>query len=308
MSTLREKVEEYLALRRTLGFKLDRAARLLPDFVAYLERHGSAVITVELSLAWAKQPPEADPSWWSVRLGIVRVFARHLQAIDPRTQVPPRELLPARSRRATPYLYSVREVAQLMRAAQACRSPFKAQTYTTLIGLLSVTGMRIGEVIRLDRQDVDFAGGVLLIRNTKFGKSREVPVHAATTEALRAYARVRDQHWLKPKTPSFFLSTTGTRLHYSNVQLNFGALARAAGISRRSEHCRPRIHDLRHTFALRILLEWYRAGVDVEANLPRLSTYLGHVAPSCTYWYLSAAPELLQLAAERLELATGEDA
>jgi integrase len=308
MSTLRQNVDEYLALRRALGFKLDRAGHLLPDFVTHLERHGSSVITVELALAWAKQPPDADSSWWSTRLGVVRVFARHLQAIDPRTQVPPRELLPARSRRATPYLYSPREVAQLMRAARTFRSPFKAQTYATIIGLLAVTGLRIGEAIRLDRQDVDLAEGVLLIHKTKFDKSREVPLHTATTEALRAYARRRDQHWPKPKTPSFLVSTAGTRLLYSNVQLCFGALGRAAGLERRSERCRPRIHDLRHTFAVQTLLGWYRTGVDVEANLPRLSTYLGHVAPSCTYWYLSAAPELLQLAAARLEPRMGDEA
>jgi len=308
MSMLSEKVEEYLALRRTLGFKLDRTGRLLPDFVAHLERHGSSVITTELALAWAKQPPDGHPSWWGTRLSVVRVFARHLQAIDTRTEVPSRELLPVRSRRATPYLYSEQDVAQLMSAAHTYRSPLKAHTYATLIGLLFVTGMRIGETIRLDRRDVDFTDGVVLVRNTKFGKSREVPLHDKTLEALRAYAGLRDRHWPKPKTPSFFLSTTGTRLIYNNVHFSFAEMARTAGIKRRSERCRPRIHDLRHTFVVRTLLGWYRAGVDVEANLPRLSTYLGHVAPSCTYWYLSAAPELLQLVAARLETARGEGA
>jgi len=305
MSALRRTLEEYLTVRRTLGFKLERAARLLPDFVAYLELQDAPTVTTTLAVEWAKQPPDGHPAWWAERLSIVRGFAKHLQAHDARTEVPPAELLPARTRRATPYLYSPRDIDELMKAARKIHSPLRAATYTTLIGLLAVTGMRVGEAIHLARQDVDWKHRLLIIRNSKFGKSREVALHDTTVEALRTYAHLRDRLVRRVKAPRFLLSTRGTALIYKNVHWTYLGLVRTAGLQRRSAHCRPRPHDLRHSFAVSTLLGWYRAGVDVEPRLPLLSTYLGHVAPSSTYWYLSTTPELLALAAQRLEQAPG---
>jgi integrase len=306
MSALRRNLEQYLALRRAVGCKLERAGRLLPDFITYLHRHRSETVTTELALRWARQPPNGDPAWWAEKLGLVRGFASYLQAIDPRTEVPPIDLLPRPIRRLTPYLYAEQDIPRLLRAAQRLHPPLRAATYKTFFGLLAVTGMRIGEAIRLDRQDVDWTNRLLVIRGSKFGKSREVPLHDTTIDALRAYARLRDRIAPRPKSPSFFLSSVGTRLIYMCALRTFWELLRRTGIKRRSPRCRPRPHDLRHSFAVRTLLDWYRDGVDVQTRLPTLSTYLGHSDPSSTYWYLSAAPELLALAAQRLESVQGE--
>jgi integrase/recombinase XerD len=301
MSSLRRRLAEYLATRRTLGFKLQRAGHLLPDFVRHLERHGAKAVTVSLALAWAKQPQDAHRSWWAHRLALVRGFAKHLQAYDPRNEIPSSSLLPQAARRAVPYLYSPSEIGRLMDAARRLPHPLHAGTYSTLVGLLAVAGLRIGEAIRLDRDDVDLRRGLLLIRNSKFGKSREVPLHVTAVAALRSYINVRDGAVPRPRSPAFFISSAGTRLFYSNAHLVFQKLVRAAAIQRRFANCRPRPHDLRHTFAVRTLIDWYRADVDVQARLPMLSTYLGHFDTHSTYWYLQAAPELLALAGKRLD-------
>ena len=304
MSALSSVLKDYLVLRRSMGFKLERDAKLLAQFVAYCETAGAETVTTQLALSWATLPEGADPSWAAHRLSVVRGFARHLALIDERTEVPPTDLLPARDHRATPYLYADDEVQRLMAAASKLHSPLRQATFETLLGLLWVTGMRIGEALRLDRDEVDLAGGVLIVRDSKFGKSREIPVHETTTAALHAYARRRDELRPQPSSPAFFVSLAGTRLRYCNFHLTFLGLVREAGITRRSAACRPRPHDLRHSFAVRTLIDWYRDGGDVESRLPQLSTYLGHVHPANTYWYLSAAPELLALAAKRLETAT----
>lgn len=304
MSGLRAAAEDYLAIRRALGFKMGRPAPLLRQFVAFLEQEGVSTVTNELAVEWAKQPAAGHANWWGYRMIVVRGFARHLQTLDPRTEVPPPDLLPRPPLRATPYLYSEADIASLMNAAEALRPALRAATYRTLVGLLVVTGLRIGEAIRLDRDDLDWRNGLLTVRNSKFGKAREVPLHASTVDALKTYAWMRDQRW--PSAPSFFVSKAGTRLFHSSFHHTFGELVRQAGLQRRSASCRPRPHDMRHTFAVRTLLDWYRAGLDVEAQMPRLSTYLGHVEPRNTYWYLSATPELLTLAAQRLEHAWGE--
>jgi len=306
VSQLHTAVDDYLGVRRALGFKLKREGRLLPQLVAYLERAGAETITTELALAWATQPPDGHPAWWAERMGIVRGFARHLQTLDPATQVPPTGLLPRQARRATPFLYSNAEVVALMEAARELRPPLRAATYETLVGLLAVTGMRVGEAIRLDRDDLDWTKGLLTVRDTKFGKSRQVPLHPSTVEALATYARLRDQLCPQPIAQSFFVSVVGTRLIYNNVHLTFLELVRLARLQRRTAARRPRPHDLRHTFAVRTLLDWYRAGLEVEARLPLLSTYLGHFHPRHTYWYLSAAPELMGLAGQRLQDAMGQ--
>lgn len=306
MSALRNRFDEYLRLRRALGFKLESAEPLLRDFVTYLEHHNAPTVTADLALAWAMQPPNGHPGWWAKKLGIVRVFAKHLQTLDAATEVPAVELLPHHSRRAVPYLYSDLDIARLMEAAQKLRSPLRAGTYATLIGLLAATGLRVGEAIGLDRQDVDGRHRVLTLRHSKFRKSREVPLHETTAVALHAYARMRDRLCPRPKAPSFFVSTAGTRLIYKNVQSTFHMLVRQAALEQRRAPCRPRLHDLRHSFAVRTLSCWYRDDIDVQARLPLLSTYLGHLGPTSTYWYLSAAPELLARACQRLEKAQEE--
>jgi integrase/recombinase XerD len=298
---LGDAVAEYLAIRRALGFKLVAAGQLLPDFAAYAERHGAVTIRTEVALACARLPVDAQPVWWSIRLRVVRGFARYLHALDARHEVPPADLLPARWRRPTPYLYSDADLDRLLQAAGALPGRLRATTYVTLISLLAISGMRVGEAIRLDRADLDWSAGLLVVRGTKFGKSRELVLHPSALAALRAYDQRRREVWPRPRTPAFFVSIPGTRLTYSEVQRTFGRLVRQAGLAPRSGRCRPRLHDLRHTFAVNTVLGWYRAGLDVEARMHALSTYLGHVDPANTYWYLSAAPELLALAGERLE-------
>jgi integrase len=304
VSALAQAAQDYLATRRALGFKLQLHGHLLPNFVAFLEDAGASFVTTDLALQWATQPA-GGATWRAARLSIVRGFAQHLATVDARTQVPPPGLLRrpgGASRRAVPYLYSSQDIAALMTAARDLR-PLQAATYETLIGLLAVSGLRIGEALRLDRDDLDDGRGVLVVRDTKFGKSRQVPLHESTLAALHAYLRRRDE--LRPTAtgPSLFISTTGTRLLYKVVQPTFAKLCQQAGLQPRSPRCRPRVHDLRHSLAVASLLDWYRSGADVGALLPRLSTFLGHTDPASTYWYLQAAPELLALAAGRLQHA-----
>jgi len=299
MKRLAAAADEYLVLRRRLGFKLRHETWWLPDFVAYLEAHGSPVITTELALRWAQQPADGDPAWWAKKLGAIRRFARHHQAFDQRTEVPPADLLPYRLRRQAPYIYTDEEVAGLLRQARRLPDPLMAATYSTILGLLAVTGMRVGEALGLDTNDVDWRHSLVTVRDAKFGKSRHLPLHRSTIAALHAYAEKRDR--LRPSHPSscFFISLAGTRVLHQNFHHVFLQCVRRAGLDRRPQ--RPRLHDLRHTFAVKTMRDWYRAGVDVERRLPWLSTYLGHRDPTTTYWYLSATPELLALAGRRFE-------
>jgi integrase len=299
MNSLSGAVDDYLSVRRKLGYKLVDQGTLLPDFVAYLEAAGASTVTTELAVAWATQPANTTLAWWGRRLAMVRGFARHLKAFDPSTEIPSVDLLPYRCRRVSPYLYSEADIAALMAAAQTLRSPLRAATYETLIGLIAATGMRSGEAVRLDRADIDWDEGIVTVWNSKFHKSRALPVHPSTLDALRRYDRIRDEHIPRPKDASFFVSTAGTRLNNDDDK-TFRRLVRQVGLISPSGR-RPRLHDLRHTFACSILIGWYRAGVDVEAHLPLLSTYLGHSEPEDSFWYLSAVPELLFLASERLE-------
>lgn len=304
VSALAAALADYLALRRSMGFKLERTGRLLAQFVAHCEAAGAATVTIELALAWAGLPESPSRSWVAHRLSVVRGFARYLALADEDTEVPPNDLLPGTSHRATPYLYSVEEVRRLMAATTTIASPVRRATTATVVGLLWVSGMRIGEAIGLDRADVDLDGRVVLVRASKSGP-REVPVHESTAEALAAYAAERDR--LCPKaaaSPAFFVSVAGTRLLYCNFHLAFLGLVREAGLTRRSATCRPRPHDLRHSFAVSTLVDWYAQGADVEGRLPALSTFLGHAHPANTYWYLSGSPELLGAAAARLEAYT----
>ncbi len=302
MKNLRKALEEYLAVRRALGFKLTAAGYVLPDFLSFLHRQGASHITTKLALRWARQPVTVAPAYWAQRLGLVRRFAQYQAAIDPRTEIPPQGLLPDRYIRKPPYLYSHREIVRLIEAAKGLPSAtgLRPWTYSVLLGLLAVTGMRISEPIALDREDVDLTRGVLTVRQTKFGKSRLLPIHPSTQRALLSYARRRDRIHPRPKTPGFFVSDGGTRLTHWTVRWTFVRLSHQIGLRGPSDRFGPRLHDLRHRFAVQTLLGWYRAGADVERHLPELATYLGHAHVTDTYWYLSAAPELLRLAAMRL--------
>ena len=299
MSRLRRCLADYLRSRRGLGFKLQREGKLLPQFVTHVEERGDAFITTAAALSWAMQPPDASPAWWMNRLVLVRGFAKYLQTLDPRTEVPSLDHLPRRQTRSAPYIYSTADITALLAATDTLRSAVKAVTYKTLIGLLAATGIRVGEAIALDERDVDLRRAVLVIRKTKFNKSREVPLHASVVTALDSYRRVRDQLVHRQFSPSFFISTAGTRLFYANVHETFLRLLYTAGLG--SHRPRPTPHDLRHSFAVQTVVGWYRNGDDVEARLPLLTTYLGHVSAASTYWYLTAVPELLEVVAGRLE-------
>jgi|1186.fasta_scaffold30743_2 integrase/recombinase XerD len=301
MTTVRSRAEEYLAMRRGLGFELTSFGQKLLSFVAYLEAHDLEVITVDAALAWATATPRSrDEVHWSRRLMVVRIFARHLAVLDPRTEVPPTDLLPHHYRRVTPYLFSDSEIGRLMEATGALRPELRSLTWQTLIGLLAVTGLRVGEVCGLDRDDVDLDDLLLRVHNTKFGKHRLVPIHPSTAAVLRGYAVARDREYPQP-VPAWFLNTQGRRLDKANLSRTFGGLLRTAGIAAPPGRRPPRPHDLRHGFATTTLWEWYRDGADVAARMPRLTTYLGHADPKSTYWYLTGSPELLALAANRLE-------
>jgi integrase len=300
MSALRQSLAGYLAVRRSLGYKLERPEKLLGQFISWLEDAGAATITTEHALAWATLPG-GHSYWHAYRLSVARGFATYLHTTDPAAEVPPAGLIPARPRRATPYLYSDADITALIAAAAGLRFPLRTATYQTLIGLLTVTGMRVGEAIRLDRPDLDLAAGIITVRQSKFGKTRLLPLHASTVTALQDYLRLRDRLCPHPATPAVLISPAGTRLLYCNVHATWKLLAAAAGLAPRSAACRPRIHDLRHSFAVASMLDAYAAGQDGQARLALISTYLGHADPRHTYWYLSAAPELLALAGQRLD-------
>lgn len=305
ISVLANAVGDYLAARRALGFRLQRNEWLLGDLIRRLDAAGTTVLRVDDMVAWATEPATADPYWWATRLSVARSFARWWSAFDPATEIPGPDVLSLRggSKQADPYPFTDDDIAALMAAARTMPSPLRAATYETFIGLLAVTGMRVGEVIRLDRADLDTGDQTLTVRDTKFGKTRLVPLHASTVDALTAYDQQRRRLLPRPATPALFVSSAGSRLIYNNVHFTWFGLCRQAGLEPLSNRCRPRPHDLRHLFAITTLIDWHRDGENVHARLPELSTYLGHIAPSSTYWYLRAVPELLALAADQLEPA-----
>jgi integrase/recombinase XerD len=302
MSVLARHLDDYLRLRRALGHKLADAARLLPRFVAYLDATDSEYVTVAAALSWSLErdtPPGSTVA--GRRMMAVRGFARYLAGIDPRTEVPPAGLVRIPRRWRPPFIYSDDDVLALMdQARRSIPQPLRAATYETLFGLLAATGLRIGEALRLDRDDINVADGVLLVRRSKFGKSRLVPLQASTIDALERYQHRRRQLYPHPKTDSFFVSLHGTRVIYEVVWPTFRRLCTDAGVGAGAT-VTPRLHDFRHSFAVRALLDWYRDGVDVQSRLAWLSTYLGHGEPRYTYSYLSAAPELLAYAAQLVD-------
>jgi len=307
MKPLRQAINDYIALRRSLGFKLRRMSEGLRDFAVFLEQKAAPFVTTELAMEWAMQPTDHQPSDWAQRLSFVRVFARHWHATDPRTEIPPMGLLPFRPQRAHPYLYSELEIQKLL--AAALKLPpipgLRPRTYHCLLGLLAVTGLRISETLKLEQPDVDLDEGILTIRQTKFGKTRLVPLHTSTRDIMMAYARHRDRFLRNASSPCFFLNDHGRRLEGSAVRRTFYDLSRQIGLRGPDDHKGPRLHDFRHRFAVRTLVQWYRSGEDIERRLPVLSTFLGHGHVADTYWYLSVEPELMGLATRRLEVRWG---
>jgi integrase/recombinase XerD len=300
MSALEQALADYLQLRYSLGHELAEAAWLLPDFVTYLDSRGARTVTVQAALEWAQQSKTGTVTTVAPRrMTAARGFARYLSGIDATTEVPPLGLMPYRQHRRQPFIYTPDDIETVINQARtSIASPLRAATYETLIGLLAVSGLRVGEAIKLDRGDIDWDQGVLLIRESKFGKTRLVPLHTSTMQALAEHARLRDELQPRPKEPSFFLSLTCNRICYAVVQVTFRRLINETGVGAGAPSA-PRLHDLRHTFAVRTLMGWYRSQADVQAKMPSLSTYLGDREPASTYWYLSAAPELLALAAAR---------
>ena len=307
MKTLRQAVADYLALRRSLGFKLKDHERCLREFISFLKKEKSNYLSSRLALQFATQHQHQQPAQWAARLRVVRGFARYHTGQDPRTEIPPLGLLPYRAQRAQPYLYSEKEIRNLLKAAQNLRATYalKPWTYYCLFGLLATTGMRISEALNLQTKDVDWSEGMLTIHGTKFGKSRLLPLHLSTQRVLSTYAAHRDRFFGKRPVLHFFVSSRGTRLDGGHVRRTFYYLSRQIGLRAVSASHGPRLHDFRHRFAVQTLLRWYRQGKDVERRLPILSTYLGHAHVTDTYWYLTGTPELMGAAGKRMEQRWG---
>jgi len=307
MTKLRQAVQEYVRMRRHLGFKLHEPAKGLLDFVRFMEQHCASYITQALALTWAQQPSHAQPAHWARRLSFVRGFAQYRSATDPRTQIPAQGLLPFQPKRARPYLYSDAEIRDLLRAALTMPCRYKCGllrpwVYYCLFGLLSVSGLRLGEARNLELHDVDLKAALLTIRGAKFGKTRLVPLHRSTCRVLAEYIRRRNRHWRQRPVSSFlFVSSWGNRLDGGDIHRTFYALSRQIGLRGASDSHGPRLHDMRHRFATRTLVQWYRSNQDPERKLPLLSAYLGHVHVADTQWYLSGSPELMREAMHRLE-------
>lgn len=303
MKTLQEGVEDYIAIHRALGFKLHRKERLLFDFISFLQEEGAPYITTELALCWAKKPKKTQPAWWAQRLSCMRGFARYWSAIDARTEIPPFDILPNHYQRRLPHIYTNEEINKLLGAAKDLpdKSDLRRWTYYTLFGLLVITGLRISEAIALKREDVDLKERLLTIRESKFKKSRLIPIHISTQNKLKQYAHKRDNFHKRCTTPNFFVSDRGRTLTDDTVRRTFVKISHKIGLRDPSDSFGPCLHDFRHRFAVNTLISWYRSGLDVERNIPKLSTYLGHAHVEDTYWYLSAVPELLALAGNRLE-------
>lgn len=298
-----------MKLRRSLGFKLESASSRLRKFVSYARESKATFITTKLALEWSTKSTHCQPVEWSHRLGFIRGFAGYLSGVDTRTEIPPKGLLPFRHLRKPPYFYSDLEVAQLIQAAKKIPSPkgIRAATYSTLLGLIAVTGMRLGEALSLNLQDVDLDQGILKINLSKSNKSRWVPLHSTTRTILQQYRHLRDEIFPSSVCPSFLLSEQDTRLTKWAVRRWFIILSCQIGLRQPGDHSGPRIHDLRHRFVIQTLCKWYRTGKDVEAHLPELTTYIGHGHVRDTYWYISATPELLLLATKRLENMQGKE-
>jgi integrase/recombinase XerD len=307
MKTLARHLQDYLTLRHRLGFKLRETESLLRQFIGFAKEQKFSHLTTRLAVRWATQPTGALPATLAVRYQIVRRFALYLSTVDGRTEVPPDGLLVSRRQRKPPYFYTDQQVVRLVRAARKLPSAkgLKGPTLSTLLGLVAVTGMRIGEAVALDRQHVDLSRRLLTIDHAKGDRVRLVPLHGTTCTMLQRFERLRNRVCPDPQGPSFFVSETGGRLNDNWVRIWFANVSQQIGLRGPTDRRGPRIHDLRHRFAIKTMVRWYRTGKDVEAHLPELATYLGHQHVSDTYWYLSATPELLQEATRRWQRGKG---
>lgn len=312
MNTLSQELDRYLEIRRSLGYNLRTTARVLRRFIAFAELKHADYITTDLFLRWQEGFGHAHRETWARRLGMVRIFARWLQGIDPRNEVPPSALIPQRYLRKRPYIYSHEEIQRIIQAAAALPSiyGFRGLTFSTFFGLIAVGGLRISETILLDVGDIDLEAGVVTIRHGKNGKARYNPISASTTAKLTVYAKER-RRLLGGDQEAFFLSERGGRLTDCCVRYNFALVCKNIGLRPRQQFFRhgrgPRVHDLRHTFAVQTLLNWYRTGKDAAAEMIKLTTYLGHANPAHTYWYIEAVPELLELASQRAVKALAKE-
>lgn len=298
--SMHARAGDYLAMRRALGFKLRGEGRMLAAFAARLDEEGQATITISAALAWATESPGAAPAHWRQRLSVVRGFARYLATVDPACQIPPADLLPAPSHRPPPYIYSAEEIGALIHAAATIGAPLPAAAMQALISLIAATGLRVGEALALDRDHAGLDTGTLTVTG-KNDQMRLVPLHPTTAAMLAGYAARRDRLCPHPASPAFFITSTGQRAAQRGVAETFARLVALAGVTAPPGRRRPRVHDLRHTFAVITVTRWYRDGADVAAQLPVLPACLGHSSPEATYWYLQATPELLALAAGRLQ-------
>lgn len=300
MTKLLDFLEAYLQTKRALGFKLKDCEGKLRNFVAFMEARGANVVTGKLALEWAGS--SGSSATWAIRLSAVRTFARYLADLEPLTEIPPSGVFP-QHHRPQPHIYTAKDIDALLSEIRRWRSRngFGQWSFHCCIALLAVTGMRLGEAIRLKRSDVDLDAGVISVEESKFGKSRLVPIHHTTTTALQAYCERRDASPARRLGDRFFVGERGKRLYKQRVELVFITSLRRACLRGAAGTRGPRIHDLRHTYAVNTLLRWYEAGDDVDRMLPILSTYLGHTHTRDTYWYLSACPELMRHAADRLE-------
>jgi integrase/recombinase XerD len=296
-------LQDYLALRRALGYKLHSDGTALESFVAFMEQQHQDAISTELALAWATLPTTAQPARWARRLSMVRGFARYCRALDSRSEVPPCDLLPMQYQRQTPYFFTDDDIRQLLQATLQLdrKDCFFNQTLHCLFGLLSVSGLRVGEALNLVVDDVDLDTGVLTIRGAKFGKSRLIPLHQTTVGVLVSYKKARQEALTGQPLLYWFVNRQRRHLSYDCARYHFNHLMTSISPNSSTKNRRPHLHDLRHRFALSTLITWYHDGLDVERCLPILSAYLGHVETRDTYWYLSACPALMHAATERLE-------
>lgn len=308
MSALRQALSDYLELRRTLGFKLEREEARLDYFLAFLEREKSPRITSQLALRFATRAESRSPLTMAGDLRAIRGFARYMIAVDSDTEVPPTGLLGRCRNRFKPYIYSAEEIRRLLEAARnhpsSERFALKPASLYCLLGLLAATGMRLSEALHLRPEDIDWSESLLRIQKAKFLKSRLVPLQRSTLRQLRIYAKRRDEFFAKRSVPpaaSFFVTSRGSPYSYTYVNMQFRDLSRSIGLRVSGQRRGPRIHDLRHRFAITTLLRWYRRGKPIDRLLPVLSTYLGHRNVTGTYRYLSCTPELMKAAGKRLE-------
>lgn len=301
-ATMVSSAREYLAHRRRLGFELETSGLILLQFAKFADREGHrGSLTTDLVLRWATSDGDHSLRYQSARLSIARGFARYLAAKDAKTEVPAQRLLPGRFERYQPHIYTDDQLRRLVTSAAKSRAidSLRPHTYAAVFGLLASTGLRVSEALELELGDVDLERGILHIRRTKFRKSRLVPMHRTVTEAMRRYRARRDQ--TNRSTEWFFPGRYGKRLPYSSLRSAFGRLRTKFRWRSNGALPSPRIHDLRHAFACRRLLAWYRAGVDVNQVITSLSTYLGHGKVTDTYWYLTGTVELLSIAGNRFE-------